>query len=165
MARNGSSSCSDCIQLFHLRNLNVLQYLPHAMLTSYSAKIQTATVLQPNHCADVLSAKFLFIKSAHWSISSNIVSIQSGFSIGGFDAYKIKGNVELGVGTADDEFEAIGRGMLNVEGLPLYLDSIGGIGTPTSDNERTKISVEMRNLLMIINGYSGNNVCLVCRQN
>lgn len=85
----------------------------------------------------------------------NLVSIQSGFSIGGFDMDKIQGTVELGVGTDNDEFEAIGRGLLNVEGLPLYRDSIGGIGTPTSDNERTKLSGETTHLLMIINGYGG----------
>lgn len=85
----------------------------------------------------------------------NLVSIRSGFSIGGFDAAEILGDVMLGVGTADDEFEAIGRGLLNVEGLPLYRDKIGGIGTPTSDNERTKIRDTTTSLLMIINGYSG----------
>ena len=63
--------------------------------------------------------------------------------------------MELGVGTSDDEFEAIGRGSLNVEGLPLYRDRVGGIGTPTSDNERTKISIGTTRLLMIINNYGG----------
>ena len=87
--------------------------------------------------------------------SINLVSIRSGFSIGGFDADKIQGDVVLGVGTAGDEFEAIGRGLLNVEGLPLYRDEKGGIGTPTSDNERTKIAGSTTNLLMIINEYSG----------
>jgi DNA/RNA-binding domain of Phe-tRNA-synthetase-like protein len=85
----------------------------------------------------------------------NLVSIRSGFSIGGFDLDKIQGSIELGVGTKNDEFEAIGRGLLNVEGLPLYRDSIGGIGTPTSDNERTKISEHTTNLLLILNGFSG----------
>jgi len=42
-----------------------------------------------------------------------------------------------------------------VEGLPLFKDAAGGIGTPTSDNERTKLTMETRRLLMIINGYSG----------
>ena len=56
---------------------------------------------------------------------------------------------------ADEKFEAIGRGLLNIEGLPVYRDNIGGIGTPTSDEERTKITLETTNLLMIINGYSG----------
>ena len=85
----------------------------------------------------------------------NLVSIRSGFSIGGFDMDSILGNVELGVGTKVDEFEAIGRGLMNVEGLPLYRDEAGGIGTPTSDNERTKISDSTTHLLMVINGYSG----------
>jgi len=85
----------------------------------------------------------------------NLVSIRSGFSIGGFDCEKIQGNIELGVGTSEDQFEAIGRGLLNVEGLPLYRDEAGGIGTPTSDNERTKITDSTTRLLMIINGYSG----------
>jgi DNA/RNA-binding domain of Phe-tRNA-synthetase-like protein len=87
----------------------------------------------------------------------NLVSIRSGFSIGGFDRDKIQGNIELGAGTSEDEFEAIGRGLLNVDGLPLYRDEAGGIGTPTSDNERTKISENTTQLLMIINGYSGKN--------
>ena len=87
----------------------------------------------------------------------NLVSIQSGYSIGGFDIDKIHGNIELGVGTNQDKFEAIGRGLLNVEGLPLYRDELGGIGTPTSDNERTKISEDTTKLLMVLNGYSGKD--------
>lgn len=86
----------------------------------------------------------------------NFVSIRSGFSIGGFDADKIQGQIVLGIGEANEEFEAIGRGILNIEGLPLYRDEVGGIGTPTSDSERTKLTENTTNLLMIINGYGGN---------
>lgn len=86
----------------------------------------------------------------------NLVSIETGYSIGGFDASKIVGSeLTLGVGMADEPYEAIGRGMLNIEGLPVYRDSAGGIGTPTSDNERTKIEEGTASLLTIINGYSG----------
>ena len=87
----------------------------------------------------------------------NLVSLKTGYSIGGFDVDKVEGDVMLGVGKADEKFEAIGRGMLNIEGLPVYRDDIGAIGTPTSDEERTKITPETTNLLMIINGYSGKN--------
>lgn len=87
----------------------------------------------------------------------NLVSIRSGFSIGGFDQEKIRGNINLVAGTASDEFDAIGRGLLNVEGLPLYKDETGGIGTPTSDNERTKITEQTTKLLMIINAYNGES--------
>jgi DNA/RNA-binding domain of Phe-tRNA-synthetase-like protein len=87
----------------------------------------------------------------------NLVSIRTGYSIGGFDADKIQGDLLLTAGIADDEFEGIGRGVLNIEGLPVYKDAVGGIGTPTSDHERTKLSVESTHLLMIINGYSGGD--------
>lgn len=86
----------------------------------------------------------------------NLVSIKSGYSIGGFDCSKIEGSeLILGVGKADEPYEGIGRGLLNIEGLPVYRDSIGGIGTPTSDNERTKIDLDTKQFLAIINGYSG----------
>ncbi|MDH6355409.1 DNA/RNA-binding domain of Phe-tRNA-synthetase-like protein [Dysgonomonas sp. PH5-45] len=86
----------------------------------------------------------------------NLVSIKTGYSIGGFDVDKISGNVlTLGVGTTGEPYEGIGKGLLNIEGLPVYRDKVGGIGTPTSDNERTKISVETKYLLAIINGYDG----------
>lgn len=87
----------------------------------------------------------------------NLVSIKTGYSIGGFDADKVQGNIALGVGEAGEEFYGIGRGILNIEGLPVYRDSMGGIGTPTSDEERTKISLQTSHLLLIINGYSGRN--------
>ncbi len=86
----------------------------------------------------------------------NFVSIRSGFSIGCFDLELIKGNLSLGVGNENEEFEAIGRGQLNVSGLPIYRDSIGGIGTPTSDSERTKISEKTTQAIIIINDY-GNS--------
>ncbi len=86
----------------------------------------------------------------------NLVSIKSGYSIGGFDRDKIDGDhLVLGVGKEGEIYRGIGRGELNIEGLPVYRDNTGGIGTPTSDEERTKIELDTTNLLMIINGYSG----------
>ena len=52
-------------------------------------------------------------------------------------------------------YHGIGRGELNIAGLPVYRDAVGGVGTPTSDEERTKIGLDTTHLLMIINGYSG----------
>lgn len=86
----------------------------------------------------------------------NLVSLRTGYSIGGFDADKIEGIfLELGVGKADELFEGIGKGCLNIEGLPVYRDAIGGIGTPTSDHERTKMNIDTAYILVLINGYSG----------
>ena len=86
----------------------------------------------------------------------NLVSLRTGYSIGGFDADKIQGtDLKLGVGRAEEPFEGIGRGVLNIEGLPVYRDAVGGIGTPTSDNERTKMDLDTQHILAIVNGYSG----------
>lgn len=84
----------------------------------------------------------------------NLLSVRSGYSIGGFDADKIEGDsLTLGVGRAGEDFEAIGRGQLNIEGLPVYRDARGGVGTLTSDNDRTKLTPDTRRLLMTINLY------------
>ena len=87
----------------------------------------------------------------------NLASIAYGYSIGGFDADKFEGDtLTLGVGKADEPYEGIGRGMINIEGLPVYRDKIGGVGTPTSDNERTKMTIDTTHLVVLINGYDGD---------
>ena len=62
----------------------------------------------------------------------------------------------LGVGHEGEPYEGIGRGMLNIAGLPVYRDAEGGVGTPTSDHERTKMTLETTHLVVLINGYDGN---------
>ncbi len=87
----------------------------------------------------------------------NLASIAYGYSIGGFDADKFEGDtLTLGVGKADEPYEGIGRGMINIEGLPVYRDKTGGVGTPTSDNERTKMTIDTTHLVVLINGYDGD---------
>lgn len=87
----------------------------------------------------------------------NLASIAYGYSIGGFDADRFEGGtLTLGVGRAGEPYEGIGRGIINIEGLPVYRDALGGVGTPTSDNERTKITLDTRHLVVLINGYDGN---------
>ena len=87
----------------------------------------------------------------------NLASIAYGYSIGGFDADKFDGEIlTLGIGRAGEPYEGIGRGMINIEGLPVYRDATGGVGTPTSDNERTKLTLQTKHLVVLINGYDGN---------
>ena len=87
----------------------------------------------------------------------NLASMKYGYSIGGFDADKFVGDtLALGVGEPGEPYEGIGRGMLNIEGMPVYRDQKGGVGTPTSDNERTKIDISTTHVLVLINGYDGN---------
>lgn len=87
----------------------------------------------------------------------NLASIAFGYSIGGFDASKFVGDtLTLGVGREGEPYEGIGRGLINIAGLPVYRDAEGGVGTPTSDHERTKIQLSTTHLVVLINGYDGD---------
>lgn len=91
----------------------------------------------------------------------NLVSIFSGYPTGLLDADKIVGkSVELGIGRADEPYEGIGRGRLNIEGLPVYRDAVGAIASPTSDSTRTMLSPTTQRLLFIINAYDGDEQLL-----
>lgn len=85
----------------------------------------------------------------------NLVSVSTGFSIGGYDADKIDGNVIFGIGRANESYEGIGRGELNIESLPVFRDNLGAFGSPTSDSVRTSVSTETKRFLMIIIDFGG----------
>jgi len=86
----------------------------------------------------------------------NLVSISTGYSIGGYDADKIIGDVIFGIGMAGEPYTGIGRGELNIEGMPVFRDAKGAFGTPTSDSERTSVSLETTRFLMIIIDYASS---------
>ena len=47
-------------------------------------------------------------------------------------------------------YEAIGRGPINLAGLPVLIDAAGAFGSPTSDSERSKVTTATERLLMVI---------------
>ncbi len=83
----------------------------------------------------------------------NLISIDTGYSICGYDIDKISGEITFGIGEKDEPYEGIGRGTLNIERLPVFRDSIGAFGTPTSDSVRTMVTEETNRFLMIIIGF------------
>lgn len=85
----------------------------------------------------------------------NLVSIKSGYAISGLDGDRIVGDtLTMSVGTADDIYHGIGRGVLNIEGMPVYRDGLGPIATPTSDEERTKFTEQTVNVQININAFA-----------
>ena len=84
----------------------------------------------------------------------NLVSMKSGYAISGLDGDKLVGDtLTMGVGEEGEEYHGIGRGLLNIAGMPVYRDTMGGVATPTSDEERTKITIDTCTLQMNINGF------------
>jgi len=86
----------------------------------------------------------------------NLVSISSGFSIGGYDAGKVQGDIWFGTGKAGEPYSGIGRGVLNIEGLPVFRDDAGAFGSPTSDSVRTCVDENIRRFLMVIISFGVN---------
>lgn len=85
----------------------------------------------------------------------NLVSIKSGYPISGLDADKIAGDtLTMGVGRHEEPYNGIGRGLLNIEGMPVYRDALGPVATPTSDEERTKFNDETVAAQICINAFA-----------
>ena len=85
----------------------------------------------------------------------NLVSIKSGYAISGLDGNAIAGDtLTMSVGTAQDVYNGIGRGLLNIEGMPVYRDAVGPIATPTSDEERTKFTEQTVKAQININAFA-----------
>lgn len=86
---------------------------------------------------------------------NNLISIKSHFPICAFDVSKLQGKIQFTIGTKEDEYFGIGRGLLNIENLPVFEDEIGKFGSPTSDSERVKITNKTRSLSMNIISFVG----------
>ena len=84
----------------------------------------------------------------------NIISIKHGFSIGGYDIDMIDGRIILDIGRSDEPYEAIGRGRLNIENLPVLRDGKGVFGSPTSDSLRTMVKDTTTFFLMVFYDFN-----------
>ncbi|MCR9290109.1 MAG: phenylalanine--tRNA ligase beta subunit-related protein [Bacteroidetes bacterium] len=85
----------------------------------------------------------------------NLISVQSGYSIGGYDFDKIEGEMSLGRGRENEPYEAIGRGELNIHNLPILRDEKGAFGSPTSDSIRTMVTEQTDHFLMVFFNFGG----------
>jgi len=88
----------------------------------------------------------------------NLVSVQTGISIGGYNLEKVNGKVELGIGRANEPYQAIGRGGLNMEGLPLLRDETAAFGCPTSDSVRTSVDAATRWFWMVLFDFGDSDL-------
>jgi len=85
----------------------------------------------------------------------NIISIKSRRSVAVLDYNNIVGNILIRLGTDNDDFYGIGRGKLNIENIPVYVDDISPFGSPTSDTERTMITDKTTKILLLIISFNG----------
>jgi len=89
---------------------------------------------------------------------NNLISMQTGLSCGLYDLDQIAGDVTFRIGGTAEDYEAIGRGPFNIEGLPVFSDSRGAFGSPSSDSTRTMITPEAKRALLVMISFSGEAV-------
>ena len=80
----------------------------------------------------------------------NILSIETLRSVCVVDKDKLVNDVVIRLGTKEDIYEGINRGLINVTNIPVYTDEIGPFGCPTSDTLRTCVTSSTKSILVMI---------------
>lgn len=89
---------------------------------------------------------------------NNMISIQSGWSLGSYDCAQISGAVVWKRTPDGEQYKGIGKDVLNIEHLPALYDDDGVFGNPTSDSRRTMISGgENKKLLYVVYAFSNGD--------
>jgi len=93
--------------------------------------------------------------------ANNLVSLETGFSLGSYDLRRLNGNIVLRLGRKGESYAGIGKGALDLERMPLLADDEGPFGCPCSDSRRGMIAGDAAapdapmNILTVIYGFSG----------
>jgi len=85
----------------------------------------------------------------------NLLSVESRLPIGLYDLGHVVGDIVFRAGRAGETYKGIGKYDLNLEGLPLFTDTVGPHGSATSDSERTMVTNATNQVLAIIISFGG----------
>ena len=85
---------------------------------------------------------------------NNLISIESGFSVGSYDASKIGQDLIFRIGREGETYKGIGKEEIKIDALPVLADDKGAIGSSTSDSERAMITEEAEEVLTLIYSFS-----------
>ncbi len=89
--------------------------------------------------------------------TNNLVSLHTGLSAGTYRVEALQPPLVLRKGGAGETSEAIGRGPFNLEGLPVLADAQGPFGSPTSDSERSMITLDAEAVLMVLYAFGNGS--------
>src|SRR5882762_8041430 len=85
----------------------------------------------------------------------NLVSVESRLPVGLYDLGHVVGEIVFRAGKSGETYKGIGKYDLNLEGLPIFADTVGPHGSATSDSERTMVRAETKGVLAVIVSFSG----------
>lgn len=87
---------------------------------------------------------------------NNLISVESGFSVGSYDTSKIEDDLVFRIGREGETYKGIGKDEIHIDCLPVLSDEKGAIGSSTSDSERAMITEEAAEVLTLIYSFSEN---------
>ena len=79
----------------------------------------------------------------------NILSIETLRSVCVVDKERLVNDVVIRLGTKEDIYEGINRGLINVTYIPVYTDEIGPFGCPTCDTLWTCVTSSTKSILVM----------------
>ncbi|MFZ5515162.1 MAG: B3/4 domain-containing protein [Candidatus Zhuqueibacterota bacterium] len=80
----------------------------------------------------------------------NLCSLSFLLSIGLYDVEKIQWPAHLRLGAEGEGYHGIGKEYINLNGRLALVDRLGPFGNPSSDSDRTKITLESREVLFVV---------------
>lgn len=80
----------------------------------------------------------------------NYISIKYVLPLGLYDFDKINGDVEVRLGKEGEEYNRIGGDVVHASDKLVAVDQIGIFGNPTADSDRTKITDQTKQLLLLV---------------
>ncbi|WP_291570169.1 B3/B4 domain-containing protein [Clostridium sp. UBA4548] len=87
---------------------------------------------------------------------NNLISLTSSYSVGTYDLDKVEYPIVFTIGKEGETYEGIGRGIINLENLPVFSDKQGHFGSTTSDSTRAMITSETTHIVMNIISFNGD---------
>ena len=87
---------------------------------------------------------------------NNLISLESGFSVGSYDAARMGEDLVFRIGEAGETYKGIGKEEIKIDALPVLADEQGAIGSSTRDSERAMSTEEAQEVLTLIYSFSDN---------
>ena len=75
--------------------------------------------------------------------------------MGSYDVDNLKPPVVFRIGKPGESYKGIGKGIVNIANLPVFVDEKGPFGSSTSDSERTMITLDTKKVMVVIISFSG----------
>ncbi|HHY27931.1 MAG TPA: hypothetical protein GX523_14535 [Desulfitobacterium dehalogenans] len=88
---------------------------------------------------------------------NNLMSITTGYSVGSYDRDCLTGAVAWKRAPDGENYQGIGKDILNIEHLPTLYDDKGAFGNPTSDSRRAIISSGKHRMMSVLYSFSGQD--------